>query len=184
MPRGCCGGGPSDDSRTRIRALCCVLAPSLVRVGDVLPTGSRKPHSSSRTEIGRYRPMSWLAVFIGGGLGSMLRFWLGLRLAAATAGGTGSSWPWGTWTVNVLGCLLAGLLYAAMDLSRPLMQPARVLLVVGFCGGFTTFSAFALELWLLAPERPRLAAAYVLSSVLFSLLACGLGLWIGRGLRG
>jgi CrcB protein len=119
----------------------------------------------------------WLAVFVGGGLGSMLRFWLSLRLLSS------SHWPWGTWTVNALGCLLAGALFASLDLTRAPMYSTRVLLLVGFCGGFTTFSAFALELWLLAPQRPRLATAYFLSTIVVTLVACGIGLWLGRALR-
>lgn len=118
-----------------------------------------------------------LAVFLGGGMGSVLRYWIGLRLNIA------NGWPWGTWAVNALGCLLAGLLFAALDLSRPALHTTRALLIVGVCGGFTTFSAFALELWLLAPQRPRLAAVYFATTVVVTLLACGLGLWLGRVVR-
>ncbi|MDR3185058.1 MAG: fluoride efflux transporter CrcB [Prevotellaceae bacterium] len=82
---------------------------------------------------------SALIIGLGGGLGSMLRY-LSSLLALKYLGGW---FPWATWGVNVLGCLLAGVL---LGLSGSATNPTvRLLWLVGFCGGFTTFSAFALE---------------------------------------
>lgn len=121
--------------------------------------------------------LSLLLVFLGGGAGSVVRFAVGNWLPPAASG-----WPWATWWVNVAGCTLAGLLVGSLRLLEAGMQQPRALLLVGFCGGFTTFSAFAIESWRLFDERPRLALAYVATSVVISLAGCALGLWVGRQL--
>lgn len=119
--------------------------------------------------------LSALLVFVGGGAGSVGRFALGQWLPPAASG-----WPWATWWVNVAGCTLAGLLVSALKLLDGGMQQPRALLLAGFCGGFTTFSAFAVETWRIAEQRPKLAIAYVAASMLLSLAGCALGLWVGR----
>lgn len=119
--------------------------------------------------------LSALLVFVGGGAGSLGRFALGQYLPP-----TASGWPWATWWINVAGCTLAGLLVGALRLLDGGMQQPRALLLVGWCGGFTTFSAFAVETWRLAEQRPKLALAYVGTSVVLSLAGCLLGLWLGR----
>ena len=120
----------------------------------------------------------WLLIFIGGGCGSVTRAALGVWFPPVAG-----SWPWNTWLANACGCLLAGLLFGSLRLGDSHMLTTRALWLVGFCGGFTTFSAFALELWLLGAQRPRLALAYGLASVGVTFVACGFGLWIGRALR-
>ncbi|MDR1405932.1 MAG: fluoride efflux transporter CrcB [Prevotellaceae bacterium] len=80
-----------------------------------------------------------LIVGLGGGAGSMLRYLASLLALRYCAG-----WfPWATWTVNVLGCLLAGMLFTLWGHAAD--ATARLLWLAGFCGGFTTFSAFAVE---------------------------------------
>lgn len=104
-------------------------------------------------------------VALGGALGAVLR-------ALATL-----AWPapWGVLAVNVLGSFLIGLVAVWLP---PRLWP---FVVTGLLGGFTTFSAFSLDaLRLLEGGRPGAAALYVGGSVALSLLACGLGLWIGR----
>lgn len=77
----------------------------------------------------------------GGFFGSICRFlvqeWF-VRNAA-------SGFPWGTFTANVLGSLLIGIVYALVDKQGAFSQEIRLLFAVGFCGGFTTFSSFAME---------------------------------------
>jgi fluoride exporter len=122
-------------------------------------------------------PLTVLLVFVGGGAGSVARFGIGQWLPPSANG-----WPWATWWVNVVGCTLAGLLVGSLKLLEAHQLQPRALLLVGFCGGFTTFSAFAIESWKLFEDRPRLALLYVTSSVLVSLAACLAGLWLGRAL--
>ncbi|MBJ7330313.1 MAG: CrcB family protein [Solirubrobacteraceae bacterium] len=86
-----------------------------------------------------------------------------------------SDWPWGTLAVNVLGCLVLGVL-AGADVTGE----ARWLLAVGGCGALTTYSTWALEGWELAEEGRRdLALAYLLGSLAAGLAALGAGWAIG-----
>jgi CrcB protein len=117
-------------------------------------------------------------IALGGALGAVLRF----ALASATTRAFGTGFPWGTLAVNVLGCLVMGVV-AALVLLRadPFWQRNAPLLMTGILGGFTTFSAFALETHQLM-ERERLvaAAAYAGGSVLLGVAALMTGLAIGR----
>lgn len=119
-----------------------------------------------------------LAVAAGGALGSVARYLL-VRVAAQWFP---SSFPLGTLAVNVLGCFAAGGLYALL-VERDAADEWRALMLVGFLGGFTTFSAFSIEtLRLLEDSGSAMALSNVAASVALSLLACGLGLWLGRQL--
>jgi CrcB protein len=121
-------------------------------------------------------PLHWyLLVALGSALGGAGRLWL-----STIAGRTlGTQFPWGTLLVNLLGCLLVGVLAALLAPDAPLHEPPewRVFLVVGVLGGFTTFSAFSLDALLLVQHGQWLqAAAYVTGSVLLS-LALTAGAW-------
>lgn len=117
----------------------------------------------------------WLAIALGGALGSVARHAMGLWLRALAPG-----WPWGTVLVNVLGSLAIGILFASM-LTRPIPDAVRLGLVTGLLGGFTTFSAFSLDaLNLIRDQGLGSALVYVLGSVLAGLGACALGIFIGR----
>ncbi len=125
-------------------------------------------------------------VFVGGGLGSVLRFLIALLAFRAA----GPGFPWGTLAVNLTGCLAIGLIagftahrhaegvtvapFAGMDHS------ARLLLVTGLLGGFTTFSAFGVETAdFFRLNQPGKAALYVLASVLLGLVLAWFGWKIG-----
>ncbi|MDD2604311.1 MAG: fluoride efflux transporter CrcB [Desulfobacterales bacterium] len=82
-----------------------------------------------------------LLVMIGGGLGAVSRYGIGLLAARLW----GSHFPWGTLAVNLLGCFFIGLLFALVDRARFLTPHLRLLLVTGYLGALTTFSTFALE---------------------------------------
>lgn len=89
-----------------------------------------------------------LAVFIGSGLGGVCRYLASKAIQAHCAG----VFPWGTLAVNVAGCFLIGLLYGVFDRLGPadfISPQLRLLLTVGFCGGFTTFSTFINENYIL-----------------------------------
>jgi CrcB protein len=120
-----------------------------------------------------------ILIFLGAGLGGVLRH--GVSLAAARA--FGPAFPWGTLAINVLGSFLMGLLAGILALRAGAgwAEPARLLLATGLLGGFTTFSAFSLDAALLWERGDAgLAAAYVAASVVLSLLALAAGLWAVR----
>lgn len=114
--------------------------------------------------------MTLVAVGLGGALGAVLRYLVGLAVA----------FPLGTLTVNVVGSLIIGIIWAVFNAKG--LQAWLPLVMTGFLGGFTTFSAFSLDTLRLV-EAGRLAAAggYVMASVLLSLAACAVGLWIAKG---
>lgn len=119
-----------------------------------------------------------LIVALGGALGSVLRYKVGALVMqqAATA-----HFPYGTFTVNVAGCLIAGLLAGLGEHFDFLTADVRLFLFTGFLGGFTTFSAFGVEtISLVERGEVALAATYVLLSV-----ACGLAaLWVALKIGG
>lgn len=116
-------------------------------------------------------PSAILLVAAGGALGSVLRYAVSLAGLALF----GAGFPWGTLAVNVIGSATIGAL-AAIGIEGQ----ARALLVPGFLGGFTTFSAFSLEASFLWDRSPALAALYVLLSVGLGLGACLAGFWLFR----
>jgi CrcB protein len=117
-----------------------------------------------------------MLVFLGGGLGSVLRWLVGL----GALHWFGPNFPWGTLAVNVAGGLVMGVLARVLVLLPSGGHDARVLLMTGLLGGFTTFSAFSLDaanLWLRGEIGT--AALYVAVSVFGSLGAIAAGLWLG-----
>ncbi len=119
----------------------------------------------------------YLLVFVGGGIGSALR--LGVYKLARV--GLPGEFPWGTFAVNVIGSLAAGLVTGWL-LSRQAgtSDQAALFLMTGILGGFTTFSAFSIDTVTLAGRSPGLAALYLFSSVLLSVAAAATGLCIAR----
>src|SRR6478672_9090972 len=82
-----------------------------------------------------------LLVGLGGGAGSIMRYLCQRWINASYL----HSFPLATFLVNASGCLLIGMLYALAEKSQVMSPEVRLLLVTGFCGGFTTFSTFAFE---------------------------------------
>jgi CrcB protein len=121
--------------------------------------------------------MAYLLVFLGGGLGAALRH--GVNIGAARWLGAG--FPYGTLAVNVTGSLVMGLLAGYLALKGDAPQHWRLFLATGVLGGYTTFSAFSLDVAVLH-QRGALALAlgYVLVSVALSILALFAGLWLVR----
>ena len=115
-------------------------------------------------------------VGLGGALGSVGRWLVGVAAASIA----GSTFPWGTFTVNVTGAFVAGALIGLAD-GRGLATPARLALVTGFCGGYTTFSAFAVETMRLAEQQgASVAALNVAGNLVIGLAAAVAGLALGR----
>lgn len=120
-----------------------------------------------------------LLVASGGALGSMLRYGVG-RWAIALIG---PGFPFGTFVVNILGGLLMGLLAGWLARSGENGEELRLLLGVGVLGGFTTFSAFSLEVYnMITRAEVVLAAAYAISSMAGSVLAVLAGVWLMRSI--
>lgn len=120
-----------------------------------------------------------LLVAVGGAIGSVARYLTAIAMTRLL----GPAFPWGTITVNIVGSFAIGLLteLVARKFSAPMEM--RLLLVVGFLGGFTTFSSFSLDTMALVERGPVwIAFSYVLASVLLSLTAAFGGLALGRSL--
>ncbi|MGX1023768.1 fluoride efflux transporter CrcB [Flavobacterium sp. CS20] len=116
-----------------------------------------------------------LWVFLGGGIGSVLRF-----VVTKTFSQIFANLYWGTLSVNLVGSLLIGLLIG-FEIKSILHQPILLLLATGFCGGFTTFSAFSLEsLNLIKSGQYLYATSYILISIILGIIAVGLGFYLAR----
>ena len=122
---------------------------------------------------------AWIAVAVGGALGSVARFWL----AGAMAVLTGPRFPWGTLLINVLGSFVIGLV-AGLTLTpaRVGIHPdVRIFLMTGICGGFTTFSAFSLQTLELMQNGDVVPAfGYAVGSVVLCVIATFGGWLLGR----
>ena len=121
--------------------------------------------------------MKILLVAIGSGLGGVLRYLVPCWIGAA------KGFPWATLTVNVVGSLLVGLLSGLLARhGGSSAESIRAFAVVGFCGGFTTFSTFSNETFrLIESSHWPSAVAYVSLSILAGLTAVFLGYWISKG---
>ncbi len=114
--------------------------------------------------------MNWLAVAIGGALGSVTRY--GVALLIPTVAGR---FLWATFCVNLLGSFLIGVAYVVIVQKQILSPELRLWLMTGFLGGFTTFSSFSLEALQLWQEGQTIQALmYVISSVVCCLIAVAL----------
>jgi fluoride exporter len=117
-----------------------------------------------------------LAIAIGGALGTVARYDVAQAIVTPPSG-----FPWSTWIVNVTGSLLVGLALTVV-VERLAGHPyLRALLVIGFCGGFTTFSTMAVEVvQLTRHHRPGIAVVYLVSSLIAGLVAAGAGVALAR----
>jgi fluoride exporter len=124
----------------------------------------------------------WLAVGLGGFVGAISRFQITLWLSGWSTQRFGRVYPFGTFAVNIVGCLLIGILMAlAVDKKLPdFWQKA---LVTGCLGSLTTFSTFSYEtVGLIRDDRPGLAALYVVANLAIGLVAVVIGMGIARAI--
>jgi fluoride exporter len=115
----------------------------------------------------------WVA--LGSALGGMARYWCTGLVAARF----GDAFPWGTIAINVVGSFVIGVFatLTALDGRFPVAADARIFVMVGLCGGFTTFSAFSLQTLDLLRAGNWAGAG---GNVLFSVLLCLIAVWAGH----
>ena len=116
-------------------------------------------------------------IFIGGGLGSVVRYLLHRWVTAVHQ----INFPLGTLAVNVVACFVLGLIIGLADHKQYLSPDTRMFWAIGFCGGFSTFSTFSAETLALF-QQPAVVTGlvYILASVLLCLGAVVTGMWLGR----
>lgn len=113
-----------------------------------------------------------IAVFLGGGIGAVMRFLTGMLAVRFLS----VNLPVATFAVNIVGCFILGLLYAFF-IDRPeINTPLKLALTAGFCGGLTTFSTFSLEVFEMLKNAEFMQ---VLGYIAFSLIVGLLAVWIG-----
>ena len=121
---------------------------------------------------------SFLLVFFGGGLGSSLRYLVSIAMNQYS-----KVLPFGTFTVNILGCLLIGLILGYAQKDNTITSNQTLLLVTGFCGGFTTFSAFANEnLELIKNGEIFNFSVYSVGSIVVGIVAVFVGLYFSKNI--
>lgn len=117
-----------------------------------------------------------LLVFLGGGLGSVARYWISLKLNNFE-----NAIPYGTLLANILGSLLIGFILGYSSRTGLLTQNQSLLLATGFCGGFTTFSTFAYENHLYIKSGDYFGfLPYIVITFIFSIVAVFLGMYLSK----
>jgi len=117
---------------------------------------------------------NFLLVGLGGMIGSMLRYMFSIVIKP-------SSFPFSTLLVNIIGCLLIGLIIGFGSKNGSLNEPWKLFFATGICGGFTTFSAFSVEcVYLLEQQRYTAMLAYIAISIVVGLAATFAGIQLAK----
>ena len=120
--------------------------------------------------------VAYLWVALGGALGSVGRYWL----SGLVANRFGETFPWGTLVINVTGSFVIGIIGALASPEGRMDSPSRAFatqfLMIGVCGGYTTFSSFSWQTLNLMQQREWLHAG---GNILLSVLCCLIAVWLG-----
>lgn len=120
-----------------------------------------------------------LLIFLGGGTGSILRYYLGRFIQGYVTSG----FPAGTLVINIVACFIIGLLAGMIDSGFNLSAATRLLLITGFCGGLSTFSAFSIEsVQLMQEEKYIYLVLYIVLSLTLCLAVTFAGMMLGSRL--
>lgn len=119
--------------------------------------------------------LSYLLVAVGSAIGGTLRYWLAALITDATT----ATFPWGTLVINITGSIVIGFFSTLTGTDGRFLVPIewRNFVMVGICGGYTTFSSFSLQTLSLAQGGNYVSAA---ANVVGSVILCLLGVWIGH----
>lgn len=121
--------------------------------------------------------MNFIYVFLGGGLGAMARYSISRLLPTAEG-----SFPYATFIANVISCIILGLLIGIL-IHKELSTKTQLILMTGFCGGFSTFSTFSAETYQLIEQgQLGLAFGYILSSLAVCLVCIFIGMKLAESL--
>lgn len=124
---------------------------------------------------------NYLAVFLGAGLGGVLRYWSSNFVYKFLP----TTFPYGTLFVNIVGSFLLGIIMYYLDTNQLMSQQTKIFLTVGFCGGLTTFSTFSFETINYMKEREfLLAGSNILLNVLLTLLVLFISYKLSKFLSG
>lgn len=119
-----------------------------------------------------YKTILW--VFLGGGLGSCLRYLISIFYKS-------NAFPLGTLVANLIGCMLLGFLIGYINRLEMFRQETTLFLMVGFCGGLTTFSSFTLDLFQLSKASSLVwPLLYFSLNIVLGILALLVGIWLSR----
>ena len=122
-----------------------------------------------------WQRMLWLAAM--GSLGTVCRYWVDMLVTTRF----GTKFPWGILVVNAAGCFIFGLVYSIAEHRLPASEEARLIILTGFVGAFTTYSTFAFQTaWLLRDAQWLLAGVNIVSQIALGLVGIFLGIALGR----
>ena len=172
-----CKDSARREQRCKFTCKLCQAEAYLMQRYNIFPTSNYFILCTCAVKIhDKHKMKEVFLVFLGGGAGSVCRYLISLFIGKHVPQG----FPWPTLSVNLLGCLAIGLFYAWSE--RWAISPEyRLLLTVGLCGGFTTFSTFSNEaLQLLKGNMHGLFACYVFASIILGLAGVFAGLWAGQ----